>query len=137
MRRISLAAGAAVAAASLTLAPVAGAQTNSLELITLVNGNIAAADCTLVESALTGLGLVDETTTRGELVAELNARAGNDIALKVLLGGSINALGDRALECGIVQEDPEEDFLTTLLNSSANGGVDAFLPALTEMSSLG
>lgn len=134
MRRISLAAGAAVAAASLTLAPVAGAQTNSIELIT---DNIATADCALVESALTGLGLVDETTTRGELVAELNARAGNDFALKLALGGSINAVADRALECGTVQEDPEEDFLTTLLNSSTNGGVDAVLPALTELSSLG
>ena len=136
MRRISLTAAAAVTAASLALAPVAGAKDTSLELLALVNGEVKTADCAVVETALTNLDLIDEGTTRAELVTNINAYIGDDPFLKLALSTSVNAVADRALECGHVEEDPEEDALTALLNSSTStGGLDAFLPVLTELSS--
>ncbi len=133
MRRIPLAAGAAVTAAALALAPVASAQTTVVDLVPLVNGEVETADCGALGTVLTGLNLVDEDTTRAELVTDINALIGDDIALKLMLGTSVNAVADRALECEIVQEDPQEDFLTSLLNSSnGTSSADVFLPLLGE-----
>lgn len=125
MRRITLTAVAAAAAASLAITPVANAQQgNPLEVLGALAEGIGNADCGVIEGALNGLDLVDEDTTRGELVSDLNAYIGDDIALRLILGGNVNAIGDRALECGVVQEDPEQDLIAAILNSSEGNPLD-------------
>ncbi|WP_342318194.1 hypothetical protein [Corynebacterium mayonis] len=105
MRRITtiIAAGFITAAAITTPAQ---AQTNYLELLKVVNSNVAAADCNTLGAALRATGLVKENTTRSGLVTSLNRAVGEDASLRLLAAGTINAAGDRALECGIVKPDP-------------------------------
>lgn len=110
MKRNLAAAGAAAALALTAFAPAASAQednTGFLDHIGLVNGGIAEADCNTLDFALTNLDLVDDDTTRGELAADLRNRLGGEIAFQLLGSGTINAVADRALECEIVDEDPQ------------------------------
>ncbi|WP_291314166.1 hypothetical protein [Corynebacterium sp. UBA2622] len=108
MRRFpaTVAAGLLTAAALATQAPAAQAQTNYVELLKVVNGNVATADCTVVGAALRSTGLVNDATTRNGLVAGLNKAIGEDPALRLVAGGTVNAIGDRALACGVVKADP-------------------------------
>ncbi|QPK82788.1 hypothetical protein G7Y29_07910 [Corynebacterium qintianiae] len=105
MRRLSavLAAGLVSTAA---LSTPAFAQTNVLEIAKVVNGGIATADCGTVSTGLKATGLVGAETTRGELVASLNKAVGQDSALRLVAAPTINTIGDRALECGVVKPDP-------------------------------
>lgn len=111
MRRSALALTTVAAATAALFAPVASAQTtNVVGLISLVNGGIETADCASLDTVLTGLNLVDEDTTRSELVSDLNAHVGDDLTIRLLGASTISTIGDRALECGIVQPDPETPF---------------------------
>lgn len=107
MKRI-LATLAAAGIALTTLAPSAHAASpaNTLALLTLANGQIATADCGLVGGVLRNTGLVNDTTTRSELVASLHTTLGGDIQTKLITAQTIGAIGDRALECGVVKADP-------------------------------
>lgn len=100
---------AALAAAALTVGlttPAAHAQTNVLGLIGLVNQGVENTDCRTLDAGLNAAGLVGEGTTRNQLVATLNARVGDDATFALISAPTINTIGDRALECGIVQPDP-------------------------------
>lgn len=107
MRRVAatLAAGLLAGAGLLSIAP-AQAQTNIFELARLLNSGIATADCGAVSAGLAATGLTGPQTTRGELVASLSKLVGDDSAVRLVAAPTINALGDRALECGAVKADP-------------------------------
>lgn len=107
MRRVAatLAAGLLAGAGLLSTAP-AQAQTNIFELARLLNSGIATADCGAVSAGLAATGLTGPQTTRGELVASLSKLVGDDSAVRLVAAPTINALGDRALECGAVKADP-------------------------------
>lgn len=109
MRRVAatLAAGLLAGAGLLSTAPAqAQAQTNIFELARLLNSGIATADCGAVSAGLAATGLTGPQTTRGELVAGLSKLVGDDSAVRLVAAPTINALGDRALECGAVKADP-------------------------------
>lgn len=105
-RKTRITAAAAAAALTVGLAAPAGAQTNLLGLISTINAGVETADCGALGAALRGIGLVDDTTTRGGLVEKLHKAAGDDASLKLISAPTINAVGDRALECKIVKADP-------------------------------
>ena len=64
MRRIAtLAAAGLMAAAAIASPATAQAQTQSLELIKLLNGNIAAANCDALRVGLTSTNMVGPDTT--------------------------------------------------------------------------
>lgn len=138
LRTLAVSAAAATAA-SVALVPAAGAQTfgDAAELIGLVNNGIESADCNVVRVPLEGLGLVDDSTTRGELVAELNGLAGNDLTARVLTAPTIAAIGDRALECEIVRPDVLDPaaLSSALMNGDFTTIVDT-LPALSSQFNL-
>lgn len=75
-------------------------------LIKVLNGNIATADCSTLGSALRVTKLVDAETTRSGLVRNVNNAIGPDAELRLVTAPTVNALGDRALACGIVKQDP-------------------------------
>ncbi|AIT60633.1 hypothetical protein [Corynebacterium doosanense] len=104
----TLATLAAAGIALTTLAPTAGAAPvgNTVALLVLANGQIATADCGLVGGVLRGTGLVNETTTRSELVTSLHRTLAGDIQTKLITAQTIGVIGDRALECGVVKADP-------------------------------
>lgn len=84
----------------------ADAQTNLLGLLQVVNGSLATADCDAVKLALRGTQLVDDTTTRGELVNKLTDKTKTDPTFAFATAPTVNALADRALECKVVKADP-------------------------------
>lgn len=111
MKRSLIAAGAAATLSLAAFAPAANAQNTDavgvLDLVGVLEQGVAEADCDGLEFVLAGLNLVDEDTTRGELASDLRDRLGGEIALQLLGAGTINAIADRALECEIVEEDPQ------------------------------
>ena len=125
----------AAAAASVALVPAAGAQDLRAtgELLYVINNGIESADCNVVRVPLEGLGLVDDSTTRGELVAELNGLAGNDLTARVLTAPTINAIGDKALECGVVKPDPLDP--AALSSAVMNGDFTTIIDTLPSLSS--
>lgn len=72
----------------------------------VLNGNIATADCSTLGSALRVTKLVHAETTRSGLVRNVNNAIGPDAELRLVTAPTVNALGDRALACGIVKQDP-------------------------------
>ena len=109
MRRFSTTLAATFVAGAALLGATASpaqAQTNVLEIARLINGGIATADCGTVSLGLKATGLVGPETTRGELVNQLATTVGEDSALRLATAPTINAIGDRALECGVVKPDP-------------------------------
>lgn len=108
MIRRALATIAVSAVAVVGLAPAASAQ-----FIPGANDFIANADCGLVEQSLKGLGLVDEDTTRNQLAAKVRAETGKIIdhpLINITASNYAGQIADRALECGIVKEDPQNPF---------------------------
>lgn len=103
MKRTLATAGIALTA----LAPAAGAAPiGNFALLALANGQIATADCGVVGGVLRSTGLVNETTTRSQLITSLHQTLGGDIQTKLITAQTISAVGDRALECGVVKADP-------------------------------
>ncbi|AGF71975.1 hypothetical protein [Corynebacterium halotolerans] len=107
LRNLLATAGATVIAAT-ALAPAASAQNLGEEFIADLN-------CDHLETALTTLDFVDEDTTRNELAAEIREFGDIEIDLGPLPSVVVQAyyagqIADRALECGIVDEDPASPF---------------------------
>lgn len=44
--------------------------------------------------------------TRGQLVNTLNSKIATDPTFKLVSAPTVNAVGDRALACGVVKKDP-------------------------------
>ena len=106
-RTAAIAATLAVAATTGAVsANQADAQNNTLELVRALNGGIATMDCNSVGTLLRGAKLVDDTTTRSQLTSKLNKQFGADASLTLIAAPTINAIGDRALQCGVVKTDP-------------------------------
>ena len=125
MRRLSSALATGLIAVAAFAGTAAPAQAQTVELIKLLNGNIATANCDVLRAGLTATRMVGPDTTRSELVANVNAVVGQDATLRLASAATIATLGDRALECGIVKADPATplDQLLTLssqLSSQAN-----------------
>lgn len=97
---------AAVATTGIINGNQADAQNNTLELVRALNGGIATMDCNSVGTLLRGAKLVDDTTTRSQLTSKLNKQFGADASLTLIAAPTINAVGDRALACGVVKADP-------------------------------
>ena len=107
MRRIIATAAAGLIALTTLAAPTAQAQNaDTLALVAALNGNIKTMDCRALGLLLNGVGLVSPETTRGELVANTHKLVGDDAGLRLASAPTINTLGDRALECGLVKADP-------------------------------
>lgn len=116
MRRFASVAAAGLVAAAAIAGPAAPAhaqtqaqaqtQAPSLELIKLLNGGVANANCDMLRTSLTATRMVGPDTTRGQLVQNVNAVVGQDAALRIASASTVNTLADRALECGIVKPDP-------------------------------
>ncbi|WP_273412231.1 hypothetical protein [Corynebacterium appendicis] len=97
----------AIATTGIVNANQAEAQNNTLELVRALNGGIATMDCNSVGTLLRGAKLVDDdTTTRSQLTSKLNKQFGADASLTLIAAPTINAVGDRALVCGVVKADP-------------------------------
>ena len=127
MRRISSALAAGLIATAAFASSAAPAQAQTVELIKLLNGNIATANCDALRAGLTATRMAGPDTTRSELVANLNAAIGQDATLRLASAATIAALGDRALECGIVKADPATP-LDQLLTLSSQLSSQADLP---------
>lgn len=97
---------AAIATTGIINVSQADAQNNTVELVRALNGGIATMDCNSVGTLLRGAKLADDTTTRSQLTTKLNQQFGADATLALVTTPTINAIGDRALECGVVKADP-------------------------------
>ena len=93
-------------AAAVALAPAAAADNSLVQLIRVVNGEVETADCNTLGAALRVAGLVDADTTRSQLVTKVNGAIGDDSSLRLVTAPTVNKLGDRALQCGVVKPDP-------------------------------
>lgn len=106
MRRLASLAAAGLVAAAAFAGTAAPAQAQTIELIKLLNGNVATANCDVLRASLTATRMVGPDTTRSELIGNVNAVVGQDATLRLASASTVAALGDRALECGIVKPDP-------------------------------
>lgn len=106
MRRITSALAAGVIAVSAFAGTAAPAQAQTVELIKLLNGNVATANCDVLRASLTATRMVGPDTTRSQLIGNVNAVVGQDATLRLASASTVATLGDRALECGIVKPDP-------------------------------
>lgn len=104
MKRITTALVAGALAFGAVAAP-ANAQTNYGELVRVLNGNVKTMDCNALRTVVRGAGLANENTTRSEFVGNVNKAVGEDAALRLVAAPTVNTLGDRALECGVVKPD--------------------------------
>ena len=82
---------AAVATTGVINGNQADAQNNTLELVRALNGGIATMDCNSVGTLLRGAKLVDDTTTRSQLISTLNKQFGADASLTLIAAPTINA----------------------------------------------
>ncbi|WP_240510693.1 hypothetical protein [Corynebacterium hadale] len=105
LRRTALAAAGVLVATSLISPATAGADTNYVELVRVLNGNVKTMDCNALRTVVRGTGLADENTTRSQFVGNVNKAVGEDAALRLVAAPTVNTLGDRALECGVVKPD--------------------------------
>lgn len=105
LRRTALAAAGVLVATSLVSPATAGADTSYVELVRVLNGNVKTMDCNALRTVVRGTGLADENTTRSQFVGNVNKAVGEDAALRLVAAPTVNTLGDRALECGVVKPD--------------------------------
>ena len=132
---------AAVAATGIINGNQADAQNNTLELVRALNGGIATMDCNSVGTLLRGAKLVDDTTTRSQLTSKLNKQFGADASLTLIAAPTINAVGDRALACGVVKADPATpqnqaiEFASKLSSQAGLPELRNVLPALSSQAS--
>lgn len=135
MRKLSASlVSAAVAFAALTsFAPAhaapadTAAAPSTLELVRLLNGEIATADCGRLGTTLRVTGMANRETTRSQLVANVNNAVGQNASLRLIAAPTVNALGDRAVECGVVKPDPVTP-MTQFIQMSSQLSSEAGLP---------
>lgn len=117
IRRTLAITAASVVALSASLSP---AQAQTAEVI---NEFIDTFPCQTLADGLYASQLATPDTTRSELAATLRTSANlGEIDPYLAIAGNIYAgrIADRALECGAVQPDPQQDILTQLQNLSSN-----------------
>ncbi len=131
MKRITTALVAGALAFGALAAP-ANAQTNYGELIRALNGNVKTMDCNALRTVVRGAGLANENTTRSEFVGNVNKAVGEDAALRLVAAPTVNTLGDRALECGIVKPD-EVTPLNQAIAMSSQMSSQAGLPEIRNL----
>lgn len=87
------------------------ASASPLDAIRLLDTNyLASADCGSLKMTLTGLGLVSDTTTKSELAAKIKTNGAQFIGggnAQLMVNKAAVDVSNRALECGIVKEDPK------------------------------
>lgn len=135
MRKLTASiASAAVAFAALTSFAPAHAAPNdtatapsAIELVRLLNGEIATADCGRLGTTLRLTGMANRDTTRSQLVANVNNAVGQNASLRLVAAPTVNSLADRAVECGVVKPDPVTP-LTQITELSSKLSSDAGLP---------
>ncbi|MDK8306192.1 hypothetical protein QP866_05125 [Corynebacterium imitans] len=131
MKRITTALVAGALAFGAVAAP-ANAQTNYGELVRVLNGNVKTMDCNALRTVVRGAGLANENTTRSEFVGNVNKAVGEDAALRLVAAPTVNTLGDRALECGIVKPD-EVTPLNQAIAMSSQMSSQAGLPEIRNL----
>ena len=131
MKRITTALVAGALALGALAAP-ANAQTNYAELIRALNGNVKTMDCNALRTVVRGAGLANENTTRSEFVGNVNKAVGEDAALRLVAAPTVNTLGDRALECGVVKPD-EVTPLNQAIAMSSQMSSQAGLPEIRNL----
>ena len=131
MKRITTALVAGALAFGALAAP-AQAQTNYGELVRVLNGNVKTMDCNALRTVVRGAGLAGENTTRSEFVGNVNKAVGEDAALRLVAAPTVNTLGDRALECGIVKPD-EVTPLNQAIAMSSQMSSQAGLPEIRNL----
>lgn len=131
MKRITTALVAGALAFGALAAP-ANAQTNYAELIRALNGNVKTMDCNALRTVVRGAGLANENTTRSEFVGNVNKAVGEDAALRLVAAPTVNTLGDRALECGVVKPD-EVTPLNQAIAMSSQMSSQAGLPEIRNL----
>lgn len=116
--RRTLTIAAATIALTASLAPAASAQG-----LGELNHIVDTFDCNILGTALTTSGLVNDQTTRTQLATELRTTANLrqiDLTLGLVGNAYAGRIADRALNCGIVKADPQQDIFTQLQNFSSN-----------------
>lgn len=131
MKRITTALVAGALAFGALAAP-ANAQTNYGELVRVLNGNVKTMDCNALRTVVRGAGLANENTTRSEFVGNVNKAVGEDAALRLVAAPTVNTLGDRALECGVVKPD-EVTPLNQAIAMSSQMSSQAGLPEIRNL----
>ena len=124
IRRTLAIAATSVVALTATLAPAQAQNTGDLVAgNAAVNAIIDNLDCSALETTLYTSNFATAQTTRSELAATLKTSA-NLGAIDPVLGiaGALYAgrIADRAVTCGAVQPDPQQDILIELQNFSSN-----------------
>ena len=76
MRRITAALAAGLIAVTGFAGTATPAKAQTLELVRLLNGNIATANCDSLRTGLTATRMVNKDTTRSQLVMNLNTAVG-------------------------------------------------------------
>lgn len=135
MRKLtaSLASAAVAFAALTTFAPAHANPANTptgpsaVELVRLLNGEIATADCGRLGTTLRVTGMANKETTRSQLVTNINNAVGQNASVRLVAAPTVNALGDRAVQCGVVKPDPVTP-MTQLVQMSSKLSSDAGLP---------
>lgn len=124
MKKLSLAVASAALALSATLTPAASAQ----DLGALLNGAgqinqiIDNFDCNTLGQGLRHANLVNQDTTRSQLAGSLKTATNLDQVDPVIaLAGNVSAdrIADRALACGVVKADPQQDIFAFLQGLSS------------------
>ena len=137
MRRLASLAAAGLVAAAAFAGTAAPAQAQTIELIKLLNGNVATANCDVLRASLTATRMVGPDTTRSQLIGNVNAAVGQDATLRLASASTVATLGDRALECGAVKADPVTpqsqaiDFASKLSAQAGLPELRNVLPALS------
>lgn len=137
LRTLAVSATAA-AAASVTLVPAAGANPG-LNLETLLGMNEAAVTvvnstpCPAFGPIVKASGMVNDDTTRGELIASLRKSLGDEQTVQVAATPTINAIGDKALECNVVKPDPLDP--AALSSALISGDFTTIIDTLPSLSS--
>lgn len=124
LRRTLAIAATSIVALTATIAPAQAQNTGDLVAgNAAINEFIDNLDCGALETTLYASNFATAQTTRSELATTLKDSA-NLAAIDPVLGfaGALYAgrIADRALECGAVQPDPQQDILTQLQSLSSN-----------------
>lgn len=126
IRRNLTVAAASLIALSATITPAHAQELNLGDVAAgtnAINQLIDSFPCEILKPMLTQTGLVNGTTTRSELANTLKDSANlNKLDISLAFAGVLysNRIADRALTCGAVQPDPQQDILVQLQNMLSN-----------------